>query len=152
MIVTVRRVLPLLIAACAALVAYVVTSSGSGGGIAHAADTTLVHVKAASLTDQSCNGSNRVYGGHFVINQISNPPASITVIVSGGDQKVVPLSKQTRSVAQYTVTFNRPKVIKDATAYVPSNWRGQFVLSNYICGPSSTSSSPSAPSSSTMTS
>lgn len=152
MIVTLRRALPLLIAACAALAAYVVASSGSGGGIAHAADTKLVHVKAASLTDQSCNGSNKVYGGHFVINQISSPPSSITVTVSGGVQKVVPLSKQTRSVGQYTITFNTAKVIKDATALVPSNWRGQFVLSNYICAPTSTSSSPSAPSSSTMTS
>lgn len=152
MIISLKRILPLLIAACAALAAYVISSSGSGAGIAHAADTKLVHVKAASLTDQSCGGSHQVYGGHFVINQISDPPATITVTVSGGAQKIVPLSQQTQYVGQYTITFNTPKAIKDATAMVPTNWRGQFVLSNYICGPAPTSSSPTAPSSSVATS
>lgn len=147
MTVSMRKGLVVLIAVCAGLAAYITVSAGGGAVAAPRAGTVLVHVKQSSLTDQSCNGQ-AITGAHFVINQISSPPATITVRFRNGDTKVVPLMHKTRSVAQYTVTFPAGRIIVDATAYVPSGWSGQFVLSNYLCGPAPTSTPPSSSSSS----
>jgi hypothetical protein len=137
----VRRTLWLAIGALFALAAYVAATTSSGAGPAHAADGTLVHVKQASL-DQGC-GDQSITGAHFVINQITAPPASIDVVLSDGSTVVVPLSKQLQKVAHYTVTFAGGLTVTDATAMVPAGWTGQFVLSNYICGPGGSSTPPS---------
>jgi hypothetical protein len=148
MSVAMRRIVLILLAAVIGLAAYVATTSGSGTPAAHASGTVLVHVKHASLTDQGCAGQP-ISGGHFVINQIASPPSSINVYLSDGSTATVPLSKQTRSVGQYTLSFTPGLSILDATAAVPSGWSGQFVLSNYLCGgstPTSTGSMPPPPS------
>jgi hypothetical protein len=109
-----------------------------------------VHVKQASLTDNGCGGQV-ISGGHFIINQITSPPASISVSLSDGSTVTVPLSKQTQKVGHYTLTFAPGLTIVDATAIVPNDWSGQFNLSNYLCSPGpSTSPTPTPPPSSSM--
>ena len=132
----------LVIGALFALAAYVAASAGSGVNRADAAATTVAHVKQASL-EQGC-GDQSVTGAHFVINQITSPPSSITVSLSDGSTVVVPLSKEVQKVAHYTVTFAAGLTVTDATAAVPTDWTGQFVLSNYICGPGGSSTPPSS--------
>ena len=139
-----RKIAGAVLAAIVGLLAYVLATSSGGQGIAHAAGTVEVHVKQASLTDQGC-GDQAISGGHFVINQITSPPSSITVELSDGSSVTVPLTHQTRKVAQYTLTFTPGLSIVDATAYVPDGWHGQFVLSNYLCGGSPTPSSSVPP-------
>jgi hypothetical protein len=158
MSVAARRTILIVVAAVIGLASYLAASAASSGKPASqtpAAGTTEVHVKQASLTDQGCNGQP-ISGGHFVINQVTSPPASISVSLSDGSVLVVPLTKQTQKVAQYTVTFAPGLSILDATAFVPSGWTGQFVLSNYLCGGSTPTPRPSssmpAPPSGSMTS
>jgi hypothetical protein len=124
----------------------IIANGRSGGGVAHAASTVEVHVKQASTTDQSCEES--ISGGHFVINQISSPPASITVMLSDGTSSTVPLSQQTSKVAHYALSFADGLTIVDATASVPVDWTGQFVLSNYVCSATPTTTPPPSPTSS----
>jgi hypothetical protein len=148
MSVAARRTMLIVLAAVIGLAAYIAASATSGTPAAHATGTVEVHVKQASLTDQGCDGQ-AISGGHFVINQITSPPASISVSLSDGSTLLVPLTKQTQKVAQYTVSFTPGLSILDATAFVPSSWSGQFVLSNYLCGgptptpPPSSSAPPS---------
>lgn len=136
-----RRVLLSVLAVVLGLAAYVAATAGRGAPAAHAAGTVVVHVKQASLTENGCDGQ-LISGGHFVINQITSPPASISVSLSDGTTLTVPLTHQTQKVAQYTVTFTPGLTIVDATADVPSDWSGQFVLSNYLCGGPTPSTSP----------
>ncbi|MEP7020596.1 MAG: hypothetical protein ABI808_08095 [Pseudonocardiales bacterium] len=127
-----------------ALAAYVLANTRTGGGnVAHAAGTVQVHVKQASLA-QNC-GDQAITGAHFVINQITSPPSSITVTLSDGSIQTVALSKYSQSTAHYTTTFAAGLTVVDATAFVPSGWTGQFVLSNYVCGGVVTSSVPPPP-------
>jgi hypothetical protein len=138
-----RRALVLAIGALLSLATYVAVTESGGSGRAGAATTMLVHVKQGSL-DQSC-GDQSIIGAHFVINQISEPPDTINVVLSDNSSVVVPLSKQTRSVGQYTTMFSAGLTVTDATASVPTSWTGQFVLSNYICGTGPSSPPPSSP-------
>lgn len=142
MSVAARRILLIVLAAVVGLAAYVAATAGRGGSAAHASGTVLIHVKQASLTDQSCGGQ-AISGGHFVINQISSPPASISVTLSDGSTQTAPLTHRTQKVGQYTLTFTPGLSIVDATALVPSDWSGQFVLSNYLCGGETSSPPPS---------
>jgi hypothetical protein len=146
MTIAARKVVLVLIASCGLLAMIIIANARSSGSVAHAAGTVQVHVKQASLTDQNC-GSQTISGGHFVINQITEPPSTITVRLSDGSSHVVPLSHQTSKVAQYTLNFSPGLQILDATAWVPAGWSGQFVLSNYLCG-GPTPTSPSTPPSS----
>ena len=146
MSVAARRTILIVLAAVIGLAAYIAASASSGTPAAHASGTVEVHVKQASLTDQGCDGQ-AISGGHFVINQITSPPASISVSLSDGTTLVVPLSKQTLKVAHYTVTFTPGLTILDATAFVPTGWTGQFVLSNYLCGGSTPTPTPTPSSS-----
>jgi len=117
---------------------------------AQAADTMLVHVKQASIADHAGDCPGGVTGAHFVINQLNPAPASIEVELADGSSQTVAKSKQSGPVGHYDVWFTGT-LVKDATAYVPNTWTGQFVLSNYYCGPStSTTSSSSSSSSSTQ--
>ena len=120
-------------------------------GPAQAADTMLVHVKQASIADHAGDCPDGVTGAHFVINQIASGPASIDVELADGSSQTVPKSKQSGTVAHYDVWFTGT-LVKDATAYVPNSWTGQFVLSNYYCGPSTSTTSSSSSSSSSTTS
>jgi hypothetical protein len=157
MSVALRRTVLVVLAAVIGLAAYLAASAASSGKPAHAnrAGTVLIHVKQASLTDQGCGGQ-AISGGHFVINQITSPPASISVSLSDGTTVTAPLTHQTRKVGQYTISFTPGLSILDATAMVPSGWSGQFVLSNYLCGGSTPTPVPSssmpAPPSGSMTS
>lgn len=141
MSVAARRILLIVLAAVVGLAAYVAATAGRGASAAHASGTVLIHVKQASLTDQGCDGQ-AISGGHFVINQITSPPASISVSLSDGSTQTVPLTHQTQKVGQYTLTFTPGLSILDATAMVPSGWSGQFVLSNYLCGGETSSTPP----------
>jgi hypothetical protein len=114
---------------------------------AQAADTMLVHVKQASITDHAGDCPDGVTGAHFVINQIASGPASIDVELADGSSQTVAKSKQSGPVAHYDAFFTGT-LVKDATAYVPNTWTGQFVLSNYFCGPSTSTTSSSSSSSS----
>ena len=125
-----------------ALAAYAAATASNRAGQAHAAAGTLVHVKQGSLT-QGC-GDQSITGAHFVINQITAPPSSISVSLSDGSTVTVPLSKQLQKVAQYTVMYTAGLTVTDATAVVPTGWTGQFVLSNYICGTGGSSTPPSS--------
>ena len=133
----------LLLAAFIALAAWVAATSGGKSPAAHASGpTTTAHVKQASLTDQGCDGQ-AITGGHFVINQIAkaDQPGTIDVTLDNGinvTTVTVPQSKSEKYVAQYTVNFAPGTTIVDATAVVPQGWHGQFVLSNYLCGGTST--------------
>ena len=122
-------------------------------GPAQAADTMVVHVKQASIADHAADCPDGVIGAHFIINQISSGPSSINVSLADGSSQTVAKSKQTLSVAHYDAWFTGT-LVTDATAVVPTSWTGQFVLSNYYCGPSTstTSSSSSSSTSSTPTS
>ena len=122
-------------------------------GPAQAADTMLVHVKQASIADHAGDCPGGIIGAHFVINQIASGPANIEVMLADGSSQTVDRWKQSGPVAHYDVWFTGT-LVKDATAYVPNSWTGQFVLSNYYCGPSTstTSSSSSSSTSSTPTS
>jgi hypothetical protein len=118
---------------------------------AQAADTMVVHVKQASVADHAADCPDGVTGAHFVINQISSGPASIEVELADGSSQTVAKSKQSGPVGHYDVWFTGT-LVKDATAVVPNTWRGQFVLSNYYCGPSTSTTSSSSSSSSTTSS
>jgi hypothetical protein len=122
-------------------------------GPAQAAGTMVVHVKQASIADHAADCPGGVTGAHFVINQIASGPASIDVELADGSSQTVAKSKQSGPVAHYDAWFTGT-LVKDATASVPNTWTGQFVLSNYYCGPSTstTSSSSSSSSSSSTTS
>ena len=155
--VALRRSVLVVLAAVIGLAAYLAASAASSGKPAPKtqAGTLVIHVKQASLTDQGCGGQP-ISGGHFVINQITSPPASISVSLSDGGTVTAPLTHQTQKVGQYTISFTPGLSILDATAMVPSDWSGQFVLSNYLCGGSTPtplpSSSMSVPSSGSTTS
>jgi hypothetical protein len=146
MTIAMKRTLLLIAAAFLALAAVIATTSGRGGDQAHAAGPTkTVHVKQASLS-QGC-GDQSIVGAHFVLNQIAaaDQPSSIQVYLSEGTSPItVSRSKSLSSVAHYTVTFPAPTTVVDATAVVPQTWTGQFVLSNYICGPGGSSTPPSS--------
>jgi hypothetical protein len=118
---------------------------------AEAADTMLVHVKQASIADHAGDCPGGVTGAHFVINQIASGPATIEVDLADGSSQTVAKSKQSGPVAHYDVWFTGT-LVKDATAYVPNTWTGQFVLSNYYCGPSTSTTSRSSSSSSSSSS
>jgi len=143
MTIALRRTLLLVVGALFTLAVVIAVAARSGGDQAHASGpTTLVHVKQASLA-QSC-GDQAIVGAHFVINQIApaDQPSSIQVTLQGGSTVTVGISKSLRSVAQYTVAFASPTTVTDATAVVPQTWTGQFVLSNYICGPGGSTTPP----------
>jgi hypothetical protein len=116
---------------------------------AQAADTMVVHVKASTLVEPSTVCPDGILGAHFIINQLSNGPASIDVVASG-ITITVPKDAQLNTTAHYTTTAITGKVT-DATAVVPTSWTGQFVLSNYVCSPSTTTTTSSS-SSTTSTS
>ena len=117
---------------------------------AQAADTMVVHVKASTLVEPSSVCPNGLLGAHFIINQLANGPSSISV-VAGGTTTTVPKDFQNNKTAHYTTTAITGKVT-DATAVVPTDWTGQFVLSNYICSPTTTTSTTSSSTSSTTSS
>jgi hypothetical protein len=116
-------------------------------GPAQAAGTMVVHVKQASIADHAADCPGGVTGAHFVINQIASGPASIDVELADGSSQTVAKSKQSGPVAHYDAWFTGT-LVKDATASVPNTWTGQFVLSNYYCGPSTSTTSRSSSSSS----
>jgi hypothetical protein len=98
--------------------------------------TKEIHVKQSSL-DQGC-GDQSVIGAHFVINHIKAPPGSISVDVSDASSVTVNLTKATAKTAHYAGFLPPGVTVTDATAEVPLGWSGQFVLSEYVCGPAST--------------
>lgn len=137
-----------------ALLAYIAV--GPGGGVAQAgtpapkpsaSGTMTVHVKQSSITDATCEGGGTVRTGvYLVLNQIAKADAPLTVHVffdptGGADAKRV-VNNQNESA--YSVSFPAGVTgITDATAVVPTNWSGQFVVSHYLCGSQSTT--PSTP-------
>lgn len=144
MTIALRRTLFLIVGGLFTL-AVVIAAAASSDNQAHATGPTkTVHVKQASLA-QTC-GDQAIAGAHFVINQIASAdqPGSIKVTLADGSTITVGISKSLSSVAHYTVIFAAPSTVTDATAVVPASWTGQFVLSNYICGPSGSSSPPSS--------
>jgi len=144
MTIAVRRTLFLIVGALFTL-AVVIAAAASSDNQAHATGPTkTVHVKQASLS-QTC-GDQAIAGAHFVINQIAaaDQPSSINVMLANGSTVTVSISKSLSSVAHYTVIFAAPTTVTDATAVVPASWTGQFVLSNYICGPGGSSTPPSS--------
>jgi hypothetical protein len=98
--------------------------------------TQQIHVKHSSLL-QGC-GDQSIVGAEFVINHIKTPPGSISVAVSDGSSVTVNLTKSAGKTAHYTGFLPPGVTVTDATADVPLGWAGQFVLSNYVCGPSGT--------------
>ena len=118
---------------------------------AQAADPTMVvHVKASTLVEPATVCPDGILGAHFIINQLANGPASISV-VAGGASITVPKESQNNKTAHYTTTAISGKVT-DATAVVPTSWTGQFVLSHYICAPTTTTSTTPSSTSSTTSS
>jgi hypothetical protein len=127
-----RWTLPAIGAAMVAVAALAITMQP-----AQAADTMLVHIKQASLSDHAADCPGGVVGAHIVINQIVSAPSSIEVDFADGTSQTVSLAKQSGTVGHYNATST--SLVTDATAMVPTDWTGQFVLSNYICGSTPTS-------------
>lgn len=92
----------------------------------------VVHVKQSTLTPKPPTGQ-ATRGAHFVITQVGDKaPASIQVTLSDGNVSTVKLGKISGGVAHYTLHFGAGLRVKDATASLPSGWKGQFNLSNYL--------------------
>jgi len=102
-----------------------------------------VHVKSSSL-DQSCSEGQVAQSGQLNLTQIgSDRPDSITVtLASPTDTVQVQLDKLAGKTAQYVVSLKDGQTISDATAVVPADWSGEFVLSHYGCTSASPSPSP----------
>jgi hypothetical protein len=112
---------------------------------AQAAASIPVSIKQASLSDHAGDCPGGATGAHIILNQISPEsaaPATITVTVTGGGTVSVPLAKYTGSTAHYNVPLTPGHLVTNATASVPSTWTGQFVLSHYMCGPTTTTTAP----------
>lgn len=127
---------PAILAALLAVFALATISTQSASAVGH---EMPVSVKQASLADHADDCPGGIMGAHFVITQIAAGPATIEVYYEDGSSETVPLAKQSGTVAHYNATSGG--VVVDAVALVPSTWTGQFNLSNYICGPSSSTSS-----------
>jgi len=111
-----------------------------------------VSLKQASLDDHSQDCPDGATSAHIVLNQIAAGPGSIQVKLSDGSTVTVFLAKFVGRVAHYDVPLSGGLSVTGATAFVPANWTGQFVLSHYVCGPPTTppSSSSTPPSSSSV--
>ena len=126
-------------------------AAGAPPGLAAAAEegSKQVSIKQASLDDHSQDCPEGATSAHIVLNQIAAGPETIEVTLSDGSTVIVPLSKFVGAVAHYDVPLSGGQSVTGATATVPANWTGQFVLSHYVCGPTTTTTVPStAPSSS----
>jgi hypothetical protein len=112
-----------------------VAGPASNGGCPEAPATKVVEAKASSIADSfaKCGDGSVVTGGQFNINQYTVATPSISVKLTDGSTVNVPLSKQTNGVLQYDVQLAPGVLIESATAEVPSDWSGQFVLSHYDC-------------------
>jgi len=107
--------------------------------------TVTVHVKQASLA-QGCPNGEVATGAHFVITQIAaaDAPDSITVFFSDNSQANSTGVQHHKHESGYDITFSAGLTITDATAVVPADWSGQFVLSHLICTGGTTSSAPAS--------
>jgi hypothetical protein len=131
-----------------------------GMGQQSAFASMTVHVSSGSLDQSnSCGGDTTATGAHFVINQIAQADAPLTITVTLSDGSTVTGVRVANNASEsgYNAVFAAGLTVTDATAVVPDGWTGQFVLSNYICGatpppttpPPTTSSAPPTTSSST---
>lgn len=107
--------------------------------------TKVVSIKQASLADHRADcADGTAASAHIVITQLQTSaaaPAAIQVQLTDGDTISVSQSKYVGKVAHYDAALSAGSLVIDATASVPANWTGQFNLSHYDCGGTTTSSS-----------
>lgn len=104
-------------------------------------DGDTKEITAKALDDHECDDTE----WHFIINQISSEdlaPETITVKWINGDIEIVEMGKWedeekipgfTGGVAHYTTKSNLDSSVEKATAWIYSEWNGEFNLSHGPC-------------------
>ena len=111
--------------------------------------STVLHLQGG-LDQPGCGAGQSFTGAQFILNQIGSArPDSISVKLSNNGTYTVLLTKLSGPTAHYVITyadFGIPPgtTVVDATAVVPANFHGRFVLSDYTCGGGSSSSGSSS--------
>jgi hypothetical protein len=103
-------------------------------GCAVVSTSVTVNVKQASLS-QGCPAGQEIVGAHFVITQIGGAsPGAVSVTLSNGSEVTAGRTATTGGTAHYNVALSGGVMVTNASAVVPSNWAGEFNLSDYRCG------------------
>lgn len=89
-------------------------------------------ISAKALNGYDCNDSE----WHFVITRVASEelaPATIKVIWANGNTETVSLDRVSGRVAHYVTTSSLDSTVSSATAFIYTDWAGQFNLSHGPC-------------------